>query len=89
MRGKYSLLMGHGKAVEGSGMKGKYLWLETTNWPLWEERLIYKHYIHHCAGEYLKMASELFESCRYIRGARSRSSYSDRRRNQKVFKRIV
>lgn len=68
LKGEYSLLMGHGRTVEGPKNKGTYLWVEFKDWPLWEDRFIYGAYIHHCTGIYGKYAPALYEACRYIPG---------------------
>jgi len=68
VNGNYSLLMGHGKRVEGPKTHGTYVWIEFNDWNKWEHRFIYGPYIHHCVGIYGKIAPALFESCRYIPG---------------------
>jgi len=66
--GNYSILMGHGKRVEGPYTHGTYAWIEFKDWPKWEHRFIYGPYIHHCVGIYGKIAPALYEACRYIPG---------------------
>lgn len=66
--GRYSLLMGHGKGVEGPYNRGTYIWVEFNDWPLWEHKFVYGPYIHHCAGIHGKLAPALYEACRYIPG---------------------
>ena len=68
MNGQFSMLMGHGKAVEGPYTSGTYLWADMGDWPLWENRFIRGPYIHHCTGIYGKYAPALYEACRYIPG---------------------
>ena len=68
MHGEYKLLFGHGKAVAGPMNKGTFVWFEVGDWPLWEEKIIYGPYIHHCTGIYGKYAPALLEACRYIPG---------------------
>lgn len=68
VRGKYSLLIGECRVAEGPETLGTYGWMDFHDWPLWEHRLIYGPYIHHCAGTYGKYASALYEACRFIPG---------------------
>jgi len=68
INGEYSLLIGHGKGVEGPKNKGTYVWVEFNDWPAWEEKFIYGPYIHHCVGVHGRTAPALYEACRYIPG---------------------
>lgn len=68
IHGKYSLLCGEGKAVEGPFNKGTYVYMEVPDWPLWEEKFIYGPYIHHLAGTYGSWSTALYEAARYIDG---------------------
>ncbi len=67
-RGDYSLFIGEGRGTEGPFTRGTYLWVETNNWPLWEQKLIYGPYIHHIVGIYGRLGPVLYEACRYIPG---------------------
>jgi L-fucose isomerase-like protein len=69
--GEYSLLMGHGKGVQGPATIGTYLWVEFNDWPQWEHKFIYGPYIHHCVGVHGKVAPALYEACRYIPGLKA------------------
>jgi L-fucose isomerase-like protein len=69
--GEYSLLMGHGRGIDGPFTLGTYLWVEVPDWPLWEERIIRGPYIHHVAGIHGKYAAALFEATRYIPGLKA------------------
>ncbi len=66
VRGEYSLLMGHGKGVDGPHTFGSYAWVEFEDWPKWEHKFIYGPYIHHCTGVHGKFAPALYEACRYL-----------------------
>jgi L-fucose isomerase and related proteins len=66
MQGNYSLLMGHGRGVEGPKTFGSYAWVEFDNWPKWEHKFVYGPYIHHCTGVHGKFAPALFEACKYL-----------------------
>jgi len=64
--GAYKLFADEGWAVDGPGTDGNYVWLETSDWPAWERKLIYGPYIHHVVGAYGKYRDILHEACRYI-----------------------
>lgn len=66
IKGDYSLLMGHGKGVDGPGTHGTWLWIKFNDWPKWEHKFVYGPYIHHCVGVYGQIAPVLYEACRYI-----------------------
>ena len=66
--GKYSLLMGHGRGIDGPFTLGTYLWMEVGDWPMWEERIVRGPYIHHVAGIHGRFAPALYEAVRYIPG---------------------
>jgi L-fucose isomerase-like protein len=68
IEGEYSLLMGHGKGVQGPYTLGTYLWVEVPDWPLWEEKVIRGPYIHHVAAIHGSVAPALYEATRYIPG---------------------
>ena len=64
--GRYSLLAGHGRGVNGPHTTGTYLWVEFNNWPEWEEKLIYGPYMQHVAAVHGKHAAALYEATRYL-----------------------
>lgn len=66
--GEYSLFIGEARGTEGPYTRGTYLWVEVGNWPLWEEKLIYGPYIHHCVGVHARIAPALYEACRFLPG---------------------
>ncbi len=68
IKGEYSLLMGHGRGVDGPSTHGTWVWIEFKDWPAWEHKFIYGPYIHHCVGIHGHVAPVLFEACRYIPG---------------------
>jgi len=65
-RGEYMLFADEGRATDGPGTDGNYVWLETDDWPAWERKLIYGPYIHHVVGAYGNYKDILHETCRYI-----------------------
>jgi hypothetical protein len=65
-RGNYMLFADEGRAIDGPGTDGNYVWLETNDWPAWERKLIYGPYIHHVVGAYGNYKDILHEACRYI-----------------------
>ncbi len=64
--GKYSLLLGNAKGIDGPYTKGTYLWIEVANWLRLEDKLVHGPYIHHCAGIHGNLVPVLYEACRYI-----------------------
>ena len=64
--GKYKLFFGEGKGVDGPVTGGNYIWVEVSDWPKWERKLMYGPYIHHACGIHGKYAKVLQEACRYI-----------------------
>ena len=66
MDGKYSILAGPCKTVEGPYTNGTHFWGEFKDLAKWERRLIEGPYIHHMAeieGDY---ADAIKEFCKYI-----------------------
>jgi L-fucose isomerase-like protein len=68
MNGEYSLLLGHGRGIDGPYTRGTYLWVEVPDWPMWEERLIRGPYVHHVAAVHDQSAYALYEATRFIPG---------------------
>ncbi len=64
--GKYSLLAGTFKSVDGPYTFGNYAWAEFDNLPKWEKKIINGPYIHHMAeieGDYVDVLTEF---CNFI-----------------------
>lgn len=66
MDGKYYLFGGEGKGVDGPETNGTYVWFETNNWKMWEEKLMFGPYIHHVGGIYGNYKKVLREAARYL-----------------------
>lgn len=66
MDGQYKLLVGQGKSCPGPETESTYVWLETDNWPRWEEKLIFGPYIHHVTGLYGDFGRVMAEACKYM-----------------------
>ncbi|BEU88868.1 L-fucose/L-arabinose isomerase family protein [Selenomonas sp. TAMA-11512] len=64
--GKYSLLLGRAKGVEGPKGMGTYLWVEVENIKRLEAKIIEGPYIHHCVGIHKDIVPVLYEACKYI-----------------------
>lgn len=64
--GKYSLLLGNAKGIDGPYTKGTYLWIEVKNWKRLEAKLVEGPYIHHCVGIHKNVVPVLFEACKYL-----------------------
>lgn len=65
--GKYSLLLGNAKGVDGPKSKGTYLWVEVENIKRLEAKLVEGPYIHHCVGIHKDVVPVLYEACKYIK----------------------
>lgn len=66
LNGKYSLLSGQGRAVDGPPTNGTYSWFKVDNWAEWERKIIYGPYIHHVAGMHGHWSDIFEEACRYL-----------------------
>lgn len=66
--GKYTLLGGEYKTVDGPHTFGTYMWAEFKDWAKIERKMIEGPYIHHMAEIYGKHSDELKEFCKYISG---------------------
>lgn len=68
VKGSYNLFSGQAKGTSGPKTTGTYLWIKTSDWTKWEEKLIYGPYIHHVAAVHGKVAPVLYEAARFIDG---------------------
>ena len=64
--GKYSLLLGRAKGVDGPFNNGTYLWVEVENLKRLEAKIVEGPYIHHCTGIHQDLVPVLYEACKYI-----------------------
>lgn len=64
--GRYSLLLGNARGVDGPYTKGTYVWVEVKNWKKLEAKLVEGPYIHHCVGIHADVVPVLHEACKYI-----------------------
>lgn len=64
--GKYSLLLGHAKGIDGPWTKGTYVWIEVANLKRLEAKIVEGPYIHHCAAIHGDVLPILYEACKYI-----------------------
>lgn len=64
--GKYSLLLGNAKGVDGPKGMGTYLWVEVENIKRLEAKIVEGPYIHHCVGIHKDVVPVLYEACKYI-----------------------
>ena len=64
--GKYSLLLGKAKGVDGPKCMGTYLWVEVKNIKKLEAKIVEGPYIHHCVGIHKNVVPILYEACKYI-----------------------
>jgi len=68
VKGDYRLLSGQAAGTAGPKTTGTYLWIKTSDWTKWEERLIYGPYIHHVTAVHGRVSPVLYEASRYIEG---------------------
>ena len=66
LEGKYTLMSGQGKAVDGPAKGGTYVWVKVSDWEKWEEKLVFGPYIHHVAGAFGSYSQILSEACKYL-----------------------
>ncbi|MEW6695771.1 MAG: L-fucose/L-arabinose isomerase family protein [Bacillota bacterium] len=66
--GKYSILLGKAKGIEGPYTIGTYLWIEVDNWTRLEDKLVTGPYVHHCVGIHSDIIPVVYEACKYIPG---------------------
>ena len=64
--GKYSLLLGNARGVDGPKGMGTYLWVEVDNIKRLEAKIVEGPYIHHCVGIHQNVVPILYEACKYI-----------------------
>lgn len=64
--GDFSLFCGEGEGVDGPVTGGTYMWMQVSDWPRWERKLMYGPYPHHVCGVHGKYKAALQEACRYI-----------------------
>jgi L-fucose isomerase-like protein len=64
--GKYSLLLGNARGVDGPKGMGTYLWVEVDNIKRLEAKIVEGPYIHHCVGIHKDVVPVLYEACKYI-----------------------
>lgn len=66
--GKYQLLMGHAKGIEGPFNQGTFVWIEVENLKKLEEKLVCGPYVHHCVGIHEDVLPQIYEACKYLNG---------------------
>ena len=65
-KGRYTLLGGEFKTVDGPLTFGTYMWAEFNDWAKVERKMIEGPYIHHMVESYGSYADTLKEFCKYI-----------------------
>lgn len=66
--GKYTLLGGEFKTVDGPLTFGTYMWAEFKDWAKVERKMIEGPYIHHMSELYGEYSDVLEEFCKYVPG---------------------
>lgn len=64
--GKYNLLLGTAKTIEGPYNQGTYVHMEFENLNRLEFKLVYGPYIHHIAAVKNDVVPILYEACKYL-----------------------
>jgi len=64
--GKYTLLGGEFKTVDGPNTFGTYMWAEFKNWSKIEKKMIEGPYIHHMSEVLGNYSDVLKEFCKFI-----------------------
>lgn len=64
--GRYSLLAAAARVVDGPFNSGSFAWVEVSNWPRLERKLVEGPYVHHCVGIYQNILPVLMEAERYL-----------------------
>lgn len=62
----YYLFAGEATTTTGPETIGTYVWMQTENWKVWEEKLMFGPYIHHLGGIYGNIFPVLREVARYL-----------------------
>ncbi len=64
--GKYSILLGNARGIEGPKTMGTYMWIEVENWIRLEHKLVTGPYVHHAVGIHGDIVPIIYEACKYI-----------------------
>lgn len=67
---EYSMLVAKGKGIDGPFCRGTYVWVEFSDWPALERKIITGPYIHHVAGVHGDIARVMEEAARYLPGVK-------------------
>lgn len=67
-RGKYCIIAGEGKTMEGPETQNTYVWMKVKDWKKWERKFIEGPYIHHVACIYGKYLPVICEAVKYLPG---------------------
>ena len=64
--GKYSILLGHARGIDGPWTRGTYVWVEVNNLKRLEAKVVEGPYIHHVAAIHGDVVPVVYEACKYI-----------------------
>ncbi len=64
--GKYSILLGHARGIEGPWTRGTYVWVEVNNLKRLEAKIVEGPYIHHVAAIHGDVVPVVYEACKYL-----------------------
>ena len=66
--GRYGILMGTAKGIDGPATNGTYLWVEIPNWPRVETMIVKGPYVHHAVGIHGDILPAIYEALPYLAG---------------------
>lgn len=64
--GKYSVLLGHARGIDGPWTRGTYVWVEVNNLKRLEAKVVEGPYIHHVAAIHGDVVPVVYEACKYL-----------------------
>ncbi len=64
--GKYSVLLGHARGIDGPFTRGTYVWAKVQNLKRLEAKVVEGPYIHHVAAIHGDVVPVLYEACKYL-----------------------
>ena len=64
--GKYSVLLGHARGIDGPWTRGTYVWVKVANLKRLEAKVVEGPYIHHVAAVHGDVVPVIYEACKYL-----------------------
>jgi L-fucose isomerase-like protein len=66
LKGKYTMLAGELRGIDGPKTNGTYVWVEADDWPKWERKFVTGPYIHHVTGAHGRYKAVIHEALKYV-----------------------